>query len=588
MPKDVFKNNSSRIFRSPALATSTPNHWDAIALALIFGILIMVAWGAAQMATPFNLGQPTTISLNPKYLPNYALRTVLRLFIGLFFSLLFTFAVGAMAAKNKRAEKFIIPIIDIMQSVPILSFLSISVAGFIAMFKGSMLGPECAAIFVIFTSQVWNMTLSFYQSLSTVPKDLSEVATVFKLSSWQRFWRIEVPFSMPGLLWNMMVSMSGSWFFVTASEAFSVANQNITLPGIGSYIALAIVHANSAAILYAVTTMLLVIFLYDQLLFRPLVQWSTKFKIEEILEEKEAHSLVTDLFRNTRLVRRSGAVIVKIFDSFVNIPFLNPQPTYTVKPKSKSVSIFQRTIVIGVNLFLVVALFAALAAIVLFLRRTVTLNDVRETLFLGLITGARVMILIFLCSLIWVPIGVWIGFRPRVAQIIQPVVQFLAAFPANLLFPIVTIAIIKYGLNVNIWVSPLMVLGTQWYILFNVIAGASTIPQDLKLAAKSFGIKGWLRWRRLILPGIFPYFITGAITASGGAWNASIIAETVSWGATKLHAIGLGGYITQCTSQGDFPHIILGTITMCVFVLIINRILWRPLYNVVIERFRTE
>lgn len=581
-----FKNGVGRIFSSPALSFSAPNYWDALAFALIFGLFIVIAFGAAQMATPFNLGQPMAISLDPRNLPDYALRTVLRLFIGLLFSLLFTFIVGAMAAKNKRAERIIIPIIDIMQSVPILSFLSISVAGFIALFRGSMLGPECAAIFVIFTSQVWNMTLSFYQSLSTVPKDLSEVAKVFKLSSWQRFWRIEVPFSMPGLLWNMMVSMSGSWFFVTASEAFSVANQNITLPGIGSYIALAIANANTTAILYAVVTMMIVIFLYDQLLFRPLVQWSFRFKIEEILDEKESYSLITNLFRSTKLVKRCGAIIVRLFDSFVNIPYFNVKQSYAVK--SKAGLLWQKIIVVGINSALVLALILAILSIVRFLHHSIGLADIREVVFLGLITGARVLILIFICSLIWVPVGVWIGFRPRVAQFIQPIVQFLAAFPANLLFPIVTIVIIKYGLNVNIWASPLMVLGTQWYILFNVIAGASTIPQDLKLAAKSFGIKGWLKWRRLILPGIFPYFITGAITASGGAWNASIIAETITWGSTKLNVLGLGGYIARFASSGNFPRIILGTITMCVFVLLINRILWRPLYNKVIERFKTE
>lgn len=571
--------------KSEAITWPIPNYWDVIALCVILGLIILIAWGAKQMVVPYNIGQPMPISLNPRHLPNYALHTVLRMLIALVASLLFTFIFGTLAAKSKRAERIIIPFLDIMQSVPVLSFLSLTLAGFIALFRGSMLGPECAAIFAIFTSQVWNMTLSFYQSVSTVPKNLHEVATIFKLSAWRRFWRVEVPFAMPGLLWNMMMSMSGSWFFVTASEAISVANQHITLPGIGSYIALAIVHSNKVALVYAIAAMLIVILLYDQLLFRPLVQWSEKFKAEQLLDTKGSRSWVITLFQRTKVLRQCKPFIGTIFDALVNLPWLNPKITRkTAKPNL----VLKRSLRIITNSIIIAAILLLLIAIIRFLSHSITLPDIKQTIWLGLFTALRVIILIVLCSLVWVPVGVWIGFRPRVAEVIQPIIQFLAAFPANLLFPVATILIIKYHLNVNIWCAPLMVLGTQWYILFNVIAGASTMPEELRLAAFSFKVKGLLRWRRVIFPGIFPFFVTGALTAAGGAWNASIIAEVINWGSLNLTAKGLGAYIAQYATIGNFPRVALGTIMMCVFVVIINRLLWRPLYNLANERYRMD
>lgn len=579
LPKRAYSKNE-------AITWPIPNYWDLLAMCIIFGIIIFLVWGAAQMTRPYDLGQPLPISLDPSHLPFYALRTTLRMFIALFFSLLFTFVFGTWAAKSKRAERIIIPLIDIMQSAPVLSFLAITAPIFILLFRGSLLGPECAAIFAIFTAQVWNMALSFYQSVSTVPKDLREVSKIFQLSAWQSFWRMEVPFAMPGLLWNMMMSMSGSWFFVTASEAISVANQKITLPGIGSYIAMAIVHANKMAIVYAIAAMLIIIFLYDQLLFRPLVVWSEKFKSEEVLDEKPSHSWIADLFHRALFLRQIGAIITTIFNGFVNLPWLNKKPIYRMPSKFDLIK--ERSLIILANIIIWAAILTTVFIVGHFLYIRISWKDIEQTLWLGLITGIRVMVLITLCSLIWIPVGVWIGFRPRVAEKVQPILQFLAAFPANLLFPIATYLIIKYALNTNIWVSPLMVLGTQWYILFNVIAGASTIPEDLRQTARSFGVKGWLCWKRLYLPGIFPYFVTGAITAAGGAWNASIVAEAVGWGVTKLKIIGLGGYIAHSSDIGNFSHIALGTIIMCLFVLIINRLLWRPLYNIAIEKFRAE
>jgi NitT/TauT family transport system permease protein len=578
-PKATYTKNE-------ALAWTRPNHWDLLVLCLIVGAIVLLVWAAKQMATPYDLGQTIPISLDPKHLPMYAVRTVLRMFIALFCALIFTFIFGTWAAKSKRAERIIIPIIDIMQSLPVLSFLSITVPTFIALFRGSMLGPECAAIFAIFTSQVWNITLSFYQSASTVPKDLREVSKVFKLSAWKCFWRIEVPFAMPGLLWNMMMSMSGSWFFVTASEAISVANQEITLPGVGSYIALAIAHADKMAIIYAILTMLLVIVIYDQFLFRPLIYWAEKFKFEQVLDVKSSRSWVVNLFQRTRLLRQSGKLISLIFDVIINLRALNPKTNYFAVTKNNPS--LQKSLILFTNVVIYTVISLAVVTIGYFLISYVSFDEIRHVLWLGLLTGLRVMILIIICSFIWVPIGVWIGFRPRVAEIAQPIVQFLAAFPANLLFPVVTVLILKYKLNVNIWVSPLMVLGTQWYILFNVIAGASTMPEDLRLAAKNLGVKGWIWWKRLVLPGIFPCFITGAITAAGGAWNASIVAEVITWGTIKLPASGLGAYIAYYSNIGNFSHIALGTIIMSFYVLAVNRLVWRPLYNITIEKFKAD
>jgi NitT/TauT family transport system permease protein len=561
-----------------------PNYWDLAAILLVLGIIITIAWGVRQMAMPYHLGQTIPISLNPINLPYYALRSVLRMLIAMVFSLGFTFIFGTLAGKSKHAERVIIPIIDVLQSVPVLAFLSITIVAFIALFKGSMLGPECAAIFAIFTSQAWNIALSFYQSMRTVPYDLREAASLFHLSFWQRFWRLDVPFAMPGLIWNIMVSMSASWFFVVASESITVANQNIMLPGIGSYIALAILKADKMGVLYAILAMLVVILLYDQLLFRPLSNWSDRFKFEQEAGNPQGGAWLIKLFEQTRLMRQSGVVVNKFWDSFVNLRFFRTKEVSIYSPRGH----WARGLVISWYTLVLVALIVISYILINFVFTYVPLREVLHVFYLGIVTGIRVMVLIIICSLIWVPIGVWIGLRPKLAEFFQPFIQILAAFPANLFFPIVVILIIKYHLNVEIWTSPLMVLGTQWYILFNVIAGATSLPKEMQQVADNFGVAGWLWWRKLILPGIFPFYVTGAITAAGGAWNASIVAEAVNWGQTKLFATGLGAYITIESTKGDFPRLALGTVIMSLIVILINRTLWRPLYNLAEQRFRLE
>lgn len=558
------------------------NRWDIVLLILVFFILFFLGWAGQQMATPYSIGEPLPISLNPIELPFYALRTVLRMFIALFFSIIVTFVIGAFAAKNRRAEQIIIPAIDIFQSVPVLSFLAITITGFIHIFPGSLLGPECASIFVIFTSQVWNILFSFYQSLKTVPDDLHETATMLQLSAWQVFWKVEVPYAMPGLLWNMMISMSASWFFVVLSEALVVAHQDIRLPGVGSYIALAIEQRNIHAVAYAIFTMLVVIFLYDQILFRPLIAWSDKFKMEYAANEESYQSWLIDLIRVSQLTKHLDNGFYRVKDRFVNARWLNRR-----KVQGEKIINFkrQRRLDWLWNIMLFFAIIIGSYFLFTYILTTLPVQEISHVFLLGALTGLRVIVLIVLSSLLWIPIGVWIGRRPHWAQKIQPIIQFVAAFPANLFYPLFVIAIVRFHLSIEIGLTPLMILGTQWYILFNVIAGASVIPRDLCLVADNFGVKGWQWWRRLALPAIFPYYITGAITAAGGAWNASIVAECVSWGDTTLTATGLGEYIQASTIAGDFPKIALGTAIMCIYVLIFNHVIWRPFYRLAQERF---
>ena len=551
-----------------------PNHWDGVAFVLIIALFALAGYAARQMTVPLSVATASPVSLDPGRLPDYALRTTLRMLLALLASLLFTFTYATLAAKVRRAEVLLVPLLDILQSVPILGFISVTIVAFMALFPGSLLGAELAAIFAIFTSQAWNMAFSFYQGLRTLPKDLDEAARSFRLSAWLRFWRVEVPFAMPGLVWNMMMSMSGGWFFVVAAEAISVGHTTIRLPGIGSYIALAIERQDLAAIGWAVLTMLGVILLYDQLLFRPLVAWSERFRFEQSAGEAAPSSWVLIVLRRARLIQALATLPRRLTR-------LTAAAATTPPRARRAAANGAGRELIGKAVWY--ALIAAGIAYVVwrvttFLAGGLGTGDLVDAGLAGLATFVRVAVLIALASAVWVPVGVWIGLRPRLARAAQPIAQFLAAFPANLLFPIAVFAIHRFALDPDIWLSPLMVLGTQWYILFNVIAGASAFPTDLRYAAANLGVRGWQWWRRVILPGIFPYYLTGAITATGGSWNASVVAEYVSWGDSKLAAYGLGAYIAKATETGDYSRIVLGIAVMSVFVILCNRLLWRPLY----------
>ncbi len=556
-----------------AIGRRLPNAWDIAAILCVFGALVSVAHVARNTVAPLTAPDAVAVHLDPAYLPGYALRTTMRMFAALAASLLFTFTFATAAAKSRRAGVVLIPLLDILQSVPILGFLTFTVVFFMGLFPGRVLGLELAAIFAIFTSQAWNMAFSLYQSLKTVPRDLDEACDSFHLSAWQRFWRLEVPFATPGLVWNTMMSMSGGWFFVVASEAISVGDNTWKLPGIGSYVALALEKSDIHAVVYAILAMLVVILLYDQLLFRPLVAWSAKFRFETTAAATAEDPWVLKLIRRTRLLSAVGDTVGAAFAAFggMRLAFRPNRAERERRPPSRIADIAWGAIL---------AVILALAAwrIVTFIASTLTWGELRTVFEMGCATMLRVIVLMIVASVVWVPIGVWLGLRPDWARRAQPVAQFLAAFPANLLFPPFVLFIVHFGLSANIWLTPLMVLGTQWYILFNVIAGAAAFPGDLQEAAKNFRVGGLLWWRRVMLPGIASYYVTGAITASGGSWNAAIVAEVASWGDKHLTAYGLGSYIAQATDAGDMARVVLGVAMMSAFVLLFNRLLWRPLY----------
>ena len=570
---------SGSTFPAFASVRRLPNIFDIAAVLCIGGLLFAFATGARQTVIP--LDQVADINLDPSFLPEYALRTTLRMAAALVFSLLFTFTYAVWAAKSRRAGLVLVPILDMLQSVPIIGFLTFTVVFFMGLFPGRVLGVELAAIFAIFTSQAWNMAFSMYQSLKTVPGDLQECAAAFRLSAWQKFWRMEVPFAMPGLVWNTMMSVSGGWFFVVASEAVTVGSNTWKLPGIGSYVAEALEKRDIVAVFYAIGAMLLVILAYDQLLFRPLVAWSAKFRFETTTGAVAADPWMLKLLRRTRVLAAGVDAWTALFNLLTGLRLSRARPRAN---RANRVSSRFWDGVFGALLAIAVAF--AVWEIVSYVSASLTWGDLGTASLLGVFTMIRVVVLMVVATAVWVPIGVWLGLRPTWARRAQPVAQFLAAFPANLFFPIFVVAIVHWNLSPDIWLTPLMVLGAQWYILFNVIAGAAAFPGDLLEASKNFRIGGLLWWRRVILPGIFSYYITGAITASGGAWNAAIVSEVASWGRDHISAHGLGAYIAQASADDNgTPRVVLGVAVMSLFVLVFNRVVWRPMYGYAARRF---
>jgi NitT/TauT family transport system permease protein len=558
-----------------------PSPWDLLVALLVLGFIVLLADASRAMIQPLSSLTRQPISLDPSALPGYALRTGLRMLVALGVSLLFTFTYATWAAKSPRAGSLLVPLLDILQSVPILGFISVTFVFFLSLAPGRILGAEFAAIFAIFTSQAWNMAFSFYQSLRTVPAELEEAGRLFGLNAWARFWRIEVPFGMPQLIWNMMMSMSGAWFFVVAAEAFTVGKTSIALPGIGSYIATAIADKNMTAILWAIMAMLFVILIYDQLLFRPLVAWADRFRIDAEGNDEAAESWALKMFRRSKLMDAVGVP----FDALMHWTYRRTPPAQHRGANGSSIIPSRAADAVWYACLLALVLYV-LWRVVSFAGIPLGAGELLNICLRGLATMTRVIVLIALASVIWTPIGIYVGLRPHLTRIVQPVAQFLAAFPANLLFPVAVSLIVLWTLDPDIWLSPLMVLGTQWYILFNVIAGASALPRELRDVSDNLQIKGWLWWRKVALPAVFPYYLTGAITASGGSWNAAIVAEIVEWGHKTLRAYGLGSYIADATTTGDFRKIVLGIAVMSFFVVVVNRLFWRPLYWYAERKYR--
>jgi NitT/TauT family transport system permease protein len=561
-----------------------PNQWDVLALGAVLAIFVSIVHAFHGMNAPLPASTQPAVSLDYSMLPYYALRTVLRMFAALICSFVFTFTYATLAAKSRRLELVLIPILDVLQSVPILGFLSFTVTFFLGLFPGSVLGAECAAIFAVFTSQAWNMAFSFYQSLRTVPRDLDEVSRGFRLTGWQRFWQLEAPFAVPGLIWNTMMSMSGGWFFVVASEAITVGDTTITLPGVGSYIAAANDQGRWDAILAAVVMMAVVILIYDQLLFRPVIAWAGKFRVELTASQVVDRSWALNLLQHTFWVRKAYLPIVAALRSAALWRIGAPAAFRTRQSTAQSAA--SRVADVVWILAVIAAALWALWTVVQYIGTELTWSDALDVVGLTFITLVRVVVLMALASAVWVPISVWIGLRPPIAERVQPLAQFLAAFPVNLLFGAAVSIVLTFKLNPDIWLSVLIIFGTQWYIVFNVIAGASAFPNDLREAAANFHVRGWQWWKNVILPGVFPYYFTGAITASGGSWNASIVAEYVKWKDHTVVAHGVGAYIAEATEKGDFPKIVLGVAVMSIFVTLFNRLFWRQLYGYAERRLR--
>jgi NitT/TauT family transport system permease protein len=550
-----------------------------VGAAVLLGVVVRVSSG---IDVPFDAtSAPETVSTDPANLPYYAARSLLRMFAALGLSLLFTFVWATAAARLRRAQKVMLPILDILQSVPILGFLSVTITGFIALFPGSQLGLECASIFAIFTSQAWNMTFAFYHSLSSQPRELDEAARNLRLSRWQRFWRVDVPSGMIPLVWNGMMSFGGGWFFLVASEALSVNNHHYALPGIGSYVATATADGDLGKVFIAIAVMVVMVVGVNVLFWRPLTAWAERFRVEESEATEAPRSLVLNLLRRSHVPALMGTIfgwLVAPLDRLMAVFGLAEYPL-RASPARRRVGD------VGFASLVVVAVSYGVFRIGGYINETAGFGEVVHALGLGLITFGRVILLVVVATVVWVPVGVWIGLNPKVSRLAQPVVQVLASFPANFLFPIATAILVSTGISLNWGGIVLMSLGAQWYILFNVIAGASSIPNDLREAAANLQLPRALWWRSLILPAIFPSYVTGGVTAAGGAWNASIVAEVVSYGSTTLVATGLGAYISQATSNGDSPRILIGVLVMSLYVVSLNRLFWRRLYALAQRRY---
>jgi NitT/TauT family transport system permease protein len=567
---------SRDVLRRPRFSPVDVVVFVAIAL-LLFGILRL----AHSLNSSSASAHVAVISTDPANLPYYAARSLLRMFIAFFISVVFTFIYATAAARSRRARIILIPVLDILQSVPVLGFLAITVTFFIALFPGSELGLECAAIFAIFTSMAWNMTFSMYHSLISQPVELDEAARMFRLTKWERFWRLDVPSSMIGLVWNGMLSFGGGWFFLAASEAISVGNKTYTLPGIGSYVAAAVGKGDLGEVVLAIVVMVILVVGVNFVFWRPLVAYSEKFRVETSEAAEQPKSYVLNLLRESSVpsyiakpLRPAGRALDRVTRPFGLAEYPLRAPEHRRRAGDVVFACVTGAVIVW-GVYRGVVYFA----------HTAGFGQFTRCLYLGFLTLLRVIVVVAVSTVIWVPIGAKIGLSPRLSRYAQPVVQVLASFPAILLFPFAIVIFLALHLSLDYGAIFLMALGSQWYILFNVIAGASAIPTELREMADQFGFPWRQRWRELILPGIFPYYVTGGITAAGGAWNASIVAEIVTYGKHHLVAGGLGAYIAQATAKGDFAEVLAGIVVMSFYVVVVNRLLWRPLYHLAETRY---
>src|SRR5246500_768724 len=523
------------------------------------------------------------ISRSPRSLPAYAGYSLLRITIAYVLSLAFTLIYGYIAAYNPRAERFMIPLLDVLQSIPVLSFLPGVMLAMVALFPGRQLGVEAGAILLIFTGQVWNMAFSFYASLKSIPKDMREAATIYRFSWWQRFVEIELPFAAIGLVWNSMMSVAGGWFFLMACEMFVLGSRDFRLPGLGSYLQTAASAGDTRSILWGVATMIAVIVLLDQVVWRPVIAWAEKFKVEQVESTNVPRSWVLAMFEHSRALARLRKKALRPMRERLMMYFSRVRAGDETQRRCAWKIWLTRALAVVV----LAAVSYGVVRVVMILTGLQKAELQEAALGLGA-TFLRVNLTLLLGALWTIPAGVAIGFNPRLARIAQPLAQIAASVPATALLPVILLVLIRLGGGLGIASIALLLLGTQWYILFNVIAGAMAIPTDLKECCSSFGIFGWERWKKLILPGIFPYLVTGLVTASGGAWNASIVAEYFHFKGQIYTTTGLGATISQATDSGNFDLLLAATMMMAATVVTINRLVWRKLYGLAETRFRLE
>jgi NitT/TauT family transport system permease protein len=565
------------------LSTKT---WSFLTDVFIFGLglslLYFIVVLAGSWFGPFN--PHVEISRNPVMLPVYAAYSLLRIMVAYMLSLAFTLVYGYVAAYNARAERFMIPLLDILQSIPVLSFLPGVMLAMVALFPHHQLGVELGAILLIFTGQVWNMAFSFYSSLKSIPREMREAAKIYQFNWYQRFTNIELPYSAIGLVWNSMMSVAGGWFFLMACEMFVLGDKDFRLPGLGSYLQTAASAGDTQAILWGVTTMVLVIVLMDQVVWRPVIAWAEKFKMEQVESANAPQSWFLNFVEHSRGLVTLRKRVFRPVREWLAMRFARqhhetradgPTPTWKVW--------------VG-RIILAVAVCAVLYAVV---RATGMVSQLSREEYKEMLTGAfatflRVVAALVIGSLWTIPVGVAIGFNPKLARIAQPLAQIAASVPATALFPIVLLLLIRIGGGMGIGSVLLLLLGTQWYILFNVIAGAMAIPTDLREASELFRFTSAQRWRTVILPGIFPYLITGLVTASGGAWNASIVAEYFRLKDQTYTTVGLGALISRATDAGNFALLLASTIVMAMVVVTINRLVWRRLYRLAASRYTMD
>jgi len=551
-------------------------------LALFFAVLHIARYwlGTPEPVVP--------ISHSAGALPLYAFYSIFRIGIAYLLSLTFAIAYGYTAVRMPRLEAWMIAVLDVLQSIPVLSFLPPVVLAMVSMIPNRQFGIELGVILLILTGQVWNLAFSFYSSLKSIPREMHEAARIFRYSAWQRFWQLEMPYASIGLVWNSIVSVAGGWFALMLCEMFTMGDRNFQLPGLGSYIQSAANSGDVTALLSGIGAVILIVIATDQLLWRPLIAWSDKFKFEQVESADRVTSPVLELIRRSNLL---NSVTVHIRDRI-------QQPIYRRLARSqRRVGVAalddeseQRRGAFG---FWIVAAIVAIVGGWAIMETWVMLRSITWAEMLHLLAGAAATFLrvnaALLISAVWtIPAGVAIGFNPRLSRIVQPLAQVLASVPASAFYPILLIGLLQVGGGLGIGSIALMLLGTQWYILFNVIAGAMSIPSDLREVARLYRFNRWQRWTRLILPGIFPYLITGMVTASGGAWNASVLAEYAKVKDRTYETLGLGAEISSATDHGQFAIILLATILVALMVITMNRLVWRRLYRLAETRFKLE